>query len=88
MYILNWNNTVGTNNGGASSGDLKPKERPRLENKSILSIKILGGNKADDPVWIEDMKDTLEDLRPGIGDFIEWIEGLREGIGGGEEIKE
>ena len=39
MYILNWNNTVGINNGGASSGDLKPKERPILENNSILSIK-------------------------------------------------
>ena len=32
----------------------------------------------DYPLWIEDLKDTLEDPRPGMGDFIERIEGLRE----------
>jgi hypothetical protein len=56
------------------------KDRPILENKSILSIKVLGESKGDYPAWIEDMKDTLEDLRPGMGDFIEWIEGLGAGV--------
>ena len=58
-----------------------------MENKSILSIKTLGENKMDYPIWIEDLKDTLEDLRPGMGDFIEWIEGLRKGMEGEEGIK-
>ena len=54
-------------------------KRPILEQKSVLDIETLGEGKAQYHTWSKDMKNTLDNIRPGVGDVLHWVEGLKAG---------
>ena len=64
--------------GSKGKEGYKHKDRPILENKAILDIPTLSEDKREYHDWSEEMKNTMDNLRPGMGDLLQWIEGLRD----------
>ena len=61
----------GTNNGGG--------KRPILTEKAILDLPSLGEGKGMYHSWSKDLRNTLDNLRPGMAQILSWIEGLKNG---------
>ena len=69
-------------------GKAYKEKRPILENKAILDIPTLKDDKGEYHDWCEEMKNTLDNLRPGMGELLQWIEGLKDMEDREKEMKE